>query len=284
MAEKKVGMIMLKHPPEHESPVMTGVVRFLSDWGVKVDVIYPEEQVIHLSKVRPAHDLYVLRSRTDMAMAFAGALHASGAAVLNPYPVSALLRDRVAAARTLMSAGVPIPETFVTAHPEQLTPFLEEGPLAIKPYRGTGTSGVHVVWDAEELDDVPTNRGPIYAQRFIALKERIRKVYVISGQVFGVEQHWPAYTYQEKVGEAFTITPRLREIALLCGKALGIEVFGLNIIGDEDEIYVVGAYSFPSFKGVPDAALRLADYIYHTCERVIQGEQVIRMTEGERKQ
>ena len=91
----KIGMLMLRYPPDHESLVMTGVIRFLSEWGARVDVIYPEEEVIQLAKVRPEHGLYVLKSRTEMALGLVGMLHAAGAAILNPYPVSAMLRDRI---------------------------------------------------------------------------------------------------------------------------------------------------------------------------------------------
>ncbi len=266
----KICILMLRNAGD-EGQVMTRVIRFLSEWGVKVDVLYPEENLFGLSEIRPEHDLYVLKSRTEMALGVAGALHAAGAAILNPYPVAAMLRDRITVTRILMAAGVPVPETFVTAHPELLASKFDEGPLAVKAYRGSGARGIHVVWDAEELDDVPTNQGPIFAQRFIERKGRMRRIYVISGQVFGVEQRWPAKTVQERAGTAFTITPRLKKIALLCAKALGIEVFGLTIVGDKERVFVVDVHGFPSFKGVPDAGLRLADYIYYRCRTAMTG-------------
>jgi ribosomal protein S6--L-glutamate ligase len=230
--------------------------------------------VVRLGEVQPDHHLYVLKSRTEMALGFAGALHAGGAAIINPYPVSAALRDKITTMRILMNAGIQVPETFVTAHPEQLTPILEGGPLVVKPYRGSGARGLHIVWDAEQLDSVPTNQGPILAQRFLEGKGRVRKLYVISGQIFGVEQRWPAHTYTDQVGEAFTVTPQLRDIARRCAKAFGIEVFGLDIVGRGARTYVVDVHSFPSFKGVPDASLRLADYIYHTCRSLTKGEKL----------
>ena len=44
----KIGILMLRHSQGHEGPVMTGVIRLLSDLGVQIDVIYPEELVIDL--------------------------------------------------------------------------------------------------------------------------------------------------------------------------------------------------------------------------------------------
>src|SRR5947208_2347789 len=38
-------LIMVRHPPTRKSPLMPDVVRLLTEMGVKVDVIYPEEQL-----------------------------------------------------------------------------------------------------------------------------------------------------------------------------------------------------------------------------------------------
>jgi len=52
------------------------------------------ERLIDLSTVRVEHDLYVLRQISGVSMSLAGALHAQGAAIVNPYPVTVALRDR----------------------------------------------------------------------------------------------------------------------------------------------------------------------------------------------
>ncbi|MFQ5776778.1 MAG: RimK family alpha-L-glutamate ligase [Terriglobia bacterium] len=252
---------------------MPEVVRLLSEWGAKVDVLYMEEQFIDLGKIRPEYDLYILKAKTDLAFSIAGALHAAGAAILNPYPVSAVLRDKITTFQILQAAGVPTPETYVTAHPDQLSPLLDQGPLVVKPYRGSQGKGVRVIWDIDELNDLPYDREPIFAQRYYEPQGRDRKMYCIGGQVLGVKRVWPARSYEEKLGEAFPITSELRQIALACGRAFGIDLYGLDIIIDSNgKPYVVDVSSFPGFKGVPDAALRLADYIYAVAQRVLRGE------------
>lgn len=277
----KIGIIMLRHPPTRISPVMPEVVRLLSDWGALVEMIYPEEQLTELGEVRVAHDLYILKSGTEMALSLAGALHAAGAPLLNPYPTAAMMRDKIVATRILQAANVPIPDTYVTAHPNQLAPLLDDGPLVLKPYRGSEGKGVHVVWDADELDDVRTNAGPVFAQRYHKPEGRDHKIYCVGEQIFGVRRIWPAKTYEEKLGEPFTITPELHEIALRCGHAFGLELFGLDIIVSDGRPFVVDISSFPGFKGVPDAALRLADYIYGAGQRVMQGEPLLPAAKSE---
>lgn len=258
----KIAFLMMRHPPTHQNPVTREMLQLLSEMGADVEVIYPEDRVVDLAGIRPEHDLYVLKSRTEMSLGLAGVLHAAGAAILNPYPVSALLRDKITLARVLQAAGVPTPETFVTAHPEMLAPLLDAGPLVVKGYRGSGLRGVHLVWDVDDLDDVPTNQGPVLAQRLKERRGRARQIYCIGGQLFGVARAWPAQTYEERMGQPFTVNARLREAAHRCAQALGIEVFGLDIIGDDEDPYVVDVHGFPGFKGVPNAALRLADYVY----------------------
>ena len=126
-----------------------------------------------------------------------------------------------------------------------------------------------------DLGGIDSEEGaPVFAQRYHKPQGEDRKIYCIGGQMFGVLRVWPPKTYEEKLGQPFTITPELREIALAAGQAFGVDLFGLDVIISEGKPYVVDIQSFPGFKGVPDAALRLADYIYTAGQRVLAGGQV----------
>lgn len=269
----KIGILMLRHPPTRISPVMPEVLQLLGDWGCAVEVIYPEEQVSSLSQVRVEHDLYILKSGTELALSMAGALHAVGARILNPYPVAAAMRDKIAAMRILQAAGLPVPETYITSNPRRLASLLDAGPLVLKPYRGSQGRGIHIIWDADELDDVPNDEGPVFAQRYHKPEGEDHKIYVIGEQMFGVKRIFPAKTYEEKIGEPFTITPELQEMARRCSRAFGIELFGFDVVMSGGRPYVVDIQSFPGFKGVPDAALRLADYIYSAGQQALDAER-----------
>ncbi len=265
----RVAFITSSQPATSTRPVTAGAIGLLVDWGVDVTVIHPEARLIELQDVRVDHDLYVLKSGSELALSLGGALAALGATILNPYPVTACCRDKIVATRVLQSAGVPVPETFLSVQPSYLAPLLEEGPLVIKPHRGSKGRGVQVVWDADELGDVAGSGGPVFAQRYHEPAGRDRKLYCMGGQLFGVKRVWPARSYQDKVGEPFTVTAELREIALRAAEAFGIDLFGLDIVVSDGRPYVVDLNPFPGFKGVPDAALRLADYLYAAVRRAV---------------
>ena len=43
-----------------------------------------------------------------------------------------------------------------------------------------------------------------------------------------------------------------------CGRLLGTEVYGVDVIEHEGRPWIVDLSSFPGFKGVPDAGARIA--------------------------
>jgi ribosomal protein S6--L-glutamate ligase len=262
----RVGIIL-----DWANPNILEMIHLLSHRGVELDLIYPEKQVIDLSTVSVKNDLYLLKSGTDAAMSLAGALHAIGAVTLNPYPTVSLLRNKFIVNRVLQEAGVPIPQTFMANEIEDLIPMLASAPLIIKPYRGSRGAGINIVHDPGELVELPVD-GPILAQRYMQPDGLDYKIFNIGGQLFGQRRVWPLRTYADKVGEPFTISPELEEIAARCGRAFGIDLFGMDVVYSNGQPYVVDINKFGSYMGVPDAGCLLADYIYASCQRVMNGE------------
>ncbi len=258
------------------NPNMQQLVELLRNRGVTLDLIYPEKQMTDLSQVKVEHDLYLLKSGTELALSLGGSLHVLGAVTLNPYPVVSMLRNKVIVMRALQSVGVPVPDTYMTTNVSDFVPLLAAGPLIVKPYRGTRGRGVVVVRTPEELEG-QTDDDLLLAQRYHAPDGPDGfdyKLFRIGERVFGIRRRWPIRTYEDKLGYPFDPSPELRDIAIRCGQPFGIDLYGLDVVMSEGKPYVVDLNKFGSYMGVPDGPQLLADYIYRAGERAMRGEPV----------
>jgi ribosomal protein S6--L-glutamate ligase len=188
--------------------------------------------------------------------------------------VAALCRDKIVSTRLLAAADVPVPDSWVAGRVELLADALADGPLVIKPHRGSQGHGVVFVRDAASLAALAHIGGPVFAQRYVPHDGPDHKLYCIGGQVFGVRRVWPARTLVEKVGEPFPVSVPLRDLVLRVGAVFGMDLFGLDVVVSRGVPFAVDLSSFPGLKGVPAAALRLAEYVYAAARRASRGEPV----------
>jgi len=271
----RIGLLM-PHYSSRSHSYWPLVAQALAEAGAVVDVVHPPRGALDLATLRVNHDLYVLRKLSGLALSLAGALHELGAAILNPYPASAALRDKIIASRVLQMAGIPMPATYVASDAEELLPHLQEGPLIVKPYLGAGGHHVHVVRTAVGLAAVPVSRRePVFAQRYHPPQGRDRKIYAIGTELFGVEKIFPRLTDADKLGEPFRVGAELADIARRCGEAFGVDLYGVDIIESGGRPYVVDVASAPGYKGVPDAPARLAQHILAAAERARHGAALV---------
>jgi ribosomal protein S6--L-glutamate ligase len=258
----KIGVITKREKAHKAGSVMQETVALLRSRGAEVEAIYPEDSCVDLARVEADCDLYLLKSGTETALSLAGVLHASGAKIINPYPTVVAIRDKIISTKKLQSANIPLPETWFASKPEQLTRLLKEGPIVVKPFWAASQGrGVQIIKTEDELATVTTEDGVIFAQRYYQPDGRDHKLYLIGDRVFGVRRVWPPKTLEDKLGEPFDVPDEMREIALGCGRAFGVGLYGVDLITREGKPYVVDINTFPGFKGVPNAAELLADYV-----------------------
>lgn len=255
------------HAP-HTSAVTEAIIEELRGRGALVDLLVPEARVWDLSDIRPEYDLYVLKSKTPLTMSLAGALTMSGAVIVNSYRSTILTKDKVASTAVLAAAGVPVPPSWTTGRPELLCPLLDSGALWIKPPGGSRGRGVHRVHIPDELSaaDAPEDKWglplPLFAQRDVGTSGRDLKVYVVGDAMWAITRPWPAVTMEDKLGRPADIPPRVRDIALTCGRALGLELYGVDFLLSGDQSWVVDVNALPGFKGPVEAPAAIADYLY----------------------
>jgi ribosomal protein S6--L-glutamate ligase len=254
--------------PAGLSPLTAEIVTRLRDCGARVDLLAPEDGPWDVAALRPQHDLYVLKAKTPLTLSLAGALALGGAAVVNSVRSCTLARDKIAATAVLAGCGVPVPASWATGRATRLLPPLQAGPLWLKPHRGSQGAGVRRVDSPADLDvpDVLTDPfglpWPLFAQREVPSSGHDLKVYVVGPRLWAITRPFPARSLQDKIGTPAVLPPEVRRAALACGRALGLELYGVDVLVAGDRFCVVDVNAFPGYKGVAEAPRQLAAYLY----------------------
>jgi ribosomal protein S6--L-glutamate ligase len=250
------------------SPLMEDVITRLRARGARIEILLPENQPLDIAGIRPAHDLYVLKEKSPLILSLAAALTLAGAAVVNTVRACSLTRDKVAATAVLAGAGIPVPPSWTTGQPAQFRSLVAEGPLWLKAPRGSRGSGVSRVTDPAALDgqapaaDLYGLPLPLFAQREVPSEGRDLKVFVVGKETWGIARKFPARTLEEKVGTPVTVRPDVQEAALASGRALGLELYGVDFLEADGRFFAVDVNALPGYKGAPEAGRAMADYLY----------------------
>jgi ribosomal protein S6--L-glutamate ligase len=260
--------ILVRRVPPVPSPVLLEVFEILERRGFDVDSGIPEETVTRPDRLRCEHDLYILKSHTELALALAGILDTLGARLLNPYVCCITTQEKIVASRRLRAAGVPVPRSWVTGDLGLMRRIVEETPLIVKPHRGHRGAGIEIVRNAAELGALQQPNGPVLIQEHLTGSGEDVKLYVVGEDVFAVRKEFSPTSFT-RPGQSCTVTSELREIALACGRVLGLGLYGLDVLETDEGPVVVDVNYFPGYKGVPDVAPLIADYI----ERYAQGQE-----------
>jgi ribosomal protein S6--L-glutamate ligase len=256
----KVHFILVRRVPPVPSPVLRDAFALLEGRGFEISSSIPEEVVTRPEAVRLEHDLYILKSHTELALSLAGVLDTQGAQLLNPYRSCVTTQDKIVASRRLRAAGVPTPRSWITGDLALLRPVAETTPLMLKPHRGHRGAGIAIIRDGPELDAVPPPSEPLLIQEYLASDPEDLKVYVVGEEVFAVRKEFSPTSFTQP-GRPCVVTRELRELALACGRVLGLGLYGLDVLETGEGPVVVDVNYFPGYKGVPGAAALIADYV-----------------------
>jgi ribosomal protein S6--L-glutamate ligase len=256
----RIFFLLARRVPPVPSPVLVEACGLLEDRGFEIESAIADELLLRPDRLVARHDLYVLKSHTELSLSVAGVLASRGARLLNPYLSCLATQDKIVASRRLREAGVPAPRAWTTGDLSLLRPLVEKRPLVLKPHRGHRGIGIAVVSTPAELAAVPSPETPLLVQELVEGDGEDVKVYVVGEHVFAVRKAFSATSFTQP-GRPSEVAPELRELALACGRALGLGLYGLDVIQSATGPMVVDVNTFPGYKGVPGAAPLIADYI-----------------------
>lgn len=271
-----IAFLLAERVPPVTSPVLVEVFDRLRIRGFDVEAGIPEQGLRRVDDLVADADLVVLKSHTELALALAGVLHGAGVRILNPYEHCLLAQDKTTAARILREAALPVPGTWLTGDVRLAAPLLTHGPLIVKPHRGHRGVGVSVVRSYDDLADISaglgSHDGPMVVQEYVEGLGEDLKVYVVGDEVFAVRKPFSPDSFT-RPGRPVPVAEEVREIALRCGHAFGLGLFGIDVIESPRGPVVVDVNYFPGYKGVPDAAAFIADYIARYAVHVLAGSR-----------
>jgi ribosomal protein S6--L-glutamate ligase len=253
--------LLVRRVPDVPSPLLVEVGKRLRALGHQVDSGIPEQMSIDGRGISPGHDLYLLKSHTELALSVAGVLDAQGARFLNPYPACAAAQDKLLANRRLHAAGVPVPPTQVVGDLKRITDLLDGQPKIVKPIPGHRGAGVRVVTTPADLAGLPEPTGPLIVQDQILGPGEDLKVYVVGQRVWAVRKPFSSTSFAVP-GRPVPVTREIEKIALAAATVSGLGLFGLDLIEGPEGPVVVDLNYFPGYKGCVDVAGPMTEYIH----------------------
>src|SRR5262249_35855448 len=211
----------LMEPPRSSNSGTYDVLNGLKSSGADVEIVTERSGLIDLQNFKFNYDVYLFKSHSPLAESLAAAAHFRGARLLNEYPATMKVRDKVLTCTMLLQGSIPTPRTFVTDSIETLRPIVREMPIVVKPYRGRRGQGIEICMDEAQFDDLVKRRSSnasvddddggedgtalgerlIFAQEFEEHEPFDYKAYAVGDYIHTIKRIFPAKTKEEKLGE-----------------------------------------------------------------------------------
>jgi len=275
----------LMEPPRSKDSVTYEVLNGLGERGAEVEVVTERSGLIDLEHFKFDFDLYLFKSHSPLAESLAAAAHYRGAKVLNEYPATMKVRDKILTCTMLLQAGIPTPRTFVTDSIESLRSVVREMPIIVKPYKGRRGQGIEICMDESQFDDLIRRRSAeadadddggggedgtalgerlIFAQEYEDHEPFDYKAYAVGDYVHTIRRIFPAKTKEEKLGTPVEDDPELDSLIRRCGSLFGLQLYGVDLIKTSKGYSVIEVNCFPGYKGVPQGGSRIADFVMNS--------------------
>ena len=243
----------------------------LEDAGCKVPLVVPgADRLFDIPDEAPPWDAVLSRGRDLAGLGVLAAASALGVIAINSPQSIDLVRNKIAMQAVLQEHGLPLPKTWFAADGAVFRGVPRNRfPLVVKPFDGDGSRGLFLLTrpeDVERLPSLPERRSLYLAQNFLETDGWDLKLYGIGNEVWAVrkpspvslKEPGPAVVTSKKGAELVELDAQLRDIALTCGRACGLELWGVDVAMTPRGPYVIEVNDFPTYSAVPGAGATIA--------------------------
>ncbi|MGK5727936.1 ATP-grasp domain-containing protein [Streptomyces sp. URMC 124] len=215
-------------------------------------------------------DVYLLKTRTPRALAFARRLEERGAPVLNSAASTGQCQDRTAMAEVALRAGLPF---VATATEPSLAGLAARGylsyPVVIKSRHSRRHDLVARVDDPVRLAVLAAEWGdePVVVQRFTPNDGWDHKLWVVGDHVFAglrrSELATPVRTGTEPL-RTDDLPAGWLDVVRRVGEVFALDVYGVDLLDVAGSPLIVDVNAFPGVRGQTGAPEALADLALRT--------------------
>lgn len=247
--------------------------------GCDVPVVVPgADRLYDMPAERPAWDAVVSRGRDLAGLGLLAAAAALGVLAINRPAAIELVRHKIAMQAVLREHGLPLPRTWFAANTEVFRAIPAHCfPLVVKPFDGDGARGLALLSQPSDIDLLPAapGRRSLYlAQELLQTDGTDLKLYGVGSQAWAVRKPspvrfvgpGPAEVSSTDGAQAVPLDRELRDIALTCGRACGLELWGVDVAMTPAGPRVIEVNDFPSYSAVPGAGEAIARHVLASVE------------------
>jgi DNA-binding response OmpR family regulator len=268
-----------------ENRALRGARSALEAAGCTVPLVVPDShRLFDIPDHPPPWDAVLSRGRDLAGLGMLAAASALGVVAINAPQSIELVRNKIAMHAVLQEHELPLPKTWFAADVAVFRSLpLDRFPLVVKPYDGDGSAGLALLTRPEDVNLLPELQGKrsLYlAQEFLETDGWDLKLYGVGSRVWAVRKPspvdfpgpGPAVLRSTTGAEPVDLDAELRDIALTCGRACGLELWGVDVALTKDGPYVIEVNDFPTYSAIPEAGALIAQ---HTLT-LVQADSVVR--------
>ena len=242
--------------------------------GCAVPLIVPgADRLFDIPATAPAWDAVLSRGRDLAGLGVLAAASALGILAINSPSSIDLVRNKIAMQAVLLNHGLPLPRTWFATDPAVFRRVPREAfPLVVKPFDGDGARGLALLTRPEDVDLLPpleSRRSLYLAQEFLQTDGWDLKLYGIGSRVWAVRKPspvsfvgpGPAVLHLTEGAELVPVDAQLHDIALTCGRACGLQLWGVDVAMTPSGPRVIEVNDFPTYSAVPGAGAAIAQHV-----------------------